>query len=728
MAKFNPDINPINSPGYGRDSRVIDVPNNIQPEGVRSNQILPEGVRVADRSAEYKGSAAAAGMQSEAAGNSGIADIFSSVVGIGDFLGKVGDNLIKKDLENKVYEIANKEREEYTNRLQSIKSAEGVRTIMDSNASADEPKPSELEDLPNTLSTLQGAKNSGKISSTYYYGRLLSEAKDLRTKYPTYKEYIDQQFAKVTGVNPANAYVTALTSDLNRAASSANSEKNKVLTFIQGRLGYPGSEEVMRGFLEGRVDAMTVYKWAAPYEQQESTLKRRALLRADTEGSKKEDVESAKDDAQLLVSATVRNTIDNVLIKTGLDTPEKVQSLMAKVASGAISTEQIRQIGESLAQVKTQLTSDLNRNFDTVDAGGKSLAVRVGGKKAANDIITENTKEFDMFIESIYNKDFGKALSVANAIKAKVDDTQKNLLNDQMVGPFFTQVQAMGNIAGDQWLKDFFMEGLKRGIQDKYKNYFDRYTAEVFSQANSTNTGKPLTYNDIFEDMRKKKVYDTKVVKGILGTFDKITDAGTPDAIKVNIAASAFSPGNRGFLNKIADKDQQSLFLKMTSPEVSGEIARLSKADPRILANYKDWVNETFAVNLFSRELADLNKVVNDGRFNTYWDTENKRFRVEVDPSYPGIVQSQGRGNETSGIVDAQYENVKRTINRINFGLYNVKNVANATGDDVEAYLLRTLIDSGFTPGNRMTGFSQSLTDALARAKLSEGMKNAGGK
>jgi len=54
----------------------------------------------------------------------------------------------------------------------------------------------------------------------------------MRAQYPGFKEYIDQQFSKVTGENPANAKISHLTQEINRAASSMSLKRIKCLVIL----------------------------------------------------------------------------------------------------------------------------------------------------------------------------------------------------------------------------------------------------------------------------------------------------------------------------------------------------------------------------------------------------------------------------------------------------------------------------------------------------------------
>src|SRR5258705_4413843 len=195
MAPFNPPINPLNPDDYTRKARPVDIDQGIKPKGVSQNQIMPQGVMQGDESAKYAGEAAAAGIKGQAVQSTAYGDLFKDLAATVDFAGKGGVEVVKKDIEDKVYEVANRERQAYTDVLEKIKSGEGVKNILDPDAGAIENGvPSDVAGASDTLVALKGAKDSGKIPRSYYDDRLLAEAKKLRSQFPGFKEYIDQQF------------------------------------------------------------------------------------------------------------------------------------------------------------------------------------------------------------------------------------------------------------------------------------------------------------------------------------------------------------------------------------------------------------------------------------------------------------------------------------------------------------------------------------------------------
>lgn len=722
MANINTPIQPTNDPNYLRRTQSIDVPRDIKPEGVAPLNILPQGVTVADRSPELRGKAAAAGMQAEAQGIQGFGDMFNTIAGIGDFLGKAGDSLVKKSIENQVYDTVKTAQQAQMNALEDLKNNPQALNLISKSQTADESMPSDLENLPNNLGSLQGAKDSGKISNTYYYSRLVAEAKDLRAKYPGYKDYIDQQFSKVSGVNPANAYIQGLIGDINRMSNATAGAKNKVDKFIESNIGLPNSEKIKALWDNGQINQLQVFQWAAPYHQQETKLRTQGLAIQNIEAGDKYNVKQSQLHGSDIAATTVSNFIDKIAsvgTPAGMDKPSNIMDLITRAENGQIPQEQIQAFGQQLVQSREQLRMDLVRKFDTPGVDGVSLTRRVGGIEDRNKIINASLGQLDNFIDSMGKGQFAIAQASANAIKSRTDDNALKLMNNPKFGNYFQQLPVLKQLGGDSFTQEFFKDLIRNDVPKQYQEYVKGMQMEQMTQTQRTKNGSPLTYNDIFSDMKDKGIDDPRVTRNVLSTIDRVTDPKTPDPVKLGIISSAFDPNNRGMIAKLNRdavdsrgrpvKGQYGVFADFTSPAMTKEIMRLSAKDPSIADNYKNWTESTFS-QLFGQSVRNLNQseTLLTSRPDTLklnWDPVNKRFDLYY--------------KNTGDTSDArQVAFLQRNINQINSGLYSMKNVAKMMGnEDIESYLIQTLRNVGGKPNEMgVSGIPITMMEAINKA------------
>lgn len=100
--------------------------------------------------------------------------------------------------------------------------------------------PADLTRSGDSLSKLASAYNQGKVTQEYYYQRLASNLKSLRSKYPGYEKQVDDIVQRVTGTRPANAFRDAMMANMEAANASASSASDKYQQWVvqDGNIGY----------------------------------------------------------------------------------------------------------------------------------------------------------------------------------------------------------------------------------------------------------------------------------------------------------------------------------------------------------------------------------------------------------------------------------------------------------------------------------------------------------
>lgn len=718
MAPFNPEVQRTNDPNYGNNSRAIDTPDGIRPQGVQQNQIMPEGQKIGDRSAEYEGQANAFEAQGEAVGNKAYGDLFANIVGIADYLGKGGVQLVKKDIENKVYEVASAERSAYTAELEKIKANIGVKSIISDSpeTATGEPIPEAVAELGGTLATLKSARDGGKITKTDYQGRLDAAAQALRAQYPGFKNEIDQEFAKVTGQNPANARVNGLITEINRAAAAAGSQQNKTLQYIKQNDWVPGSEERFIKYSNGLMTDSEVFQEISKYKQAKERIEAKGLVRRDSKETREEAQVSSKSDADYVAGVAVAASVDKFAIKYGFNTPEGAEQLDKMQKNGQVSSQQWSQRTAELQQEITRLEVNMLRDMDRT---GTTKRLK-GGKAEAQEIVKASLAPMYGMLEGITNKNSGQMFAASREAQAVLDDNKRGLLTDSIAAPIWAGIKTMGDLGGDAYMQQWAAkEAFKKdGPADSFSEWSKRWAAEFRAQSNEGKRGKAATFNDFVEEMKAKKIDDPiqqkKLMADKVNAVTEIADSNTPDSIKINLAKSAFSPGNNGFLSKLnmdsfdergrPVSGMNAVFQKWTSPEISREMERLGRADPQVWKQYSDWVKTTWASELVPRELADLSKYQKDPNIKIGWDSENKRFTVErtavpeLQAKFREGLGGEGRNSAEMIANQQQFQTVSRSINRLNAGLYNLRHVAQMENPKdstaTDAFLLRAIVDA----------------------------------
>src|SRR5258708_6756633 len=228
------------------------------------------------------------------------AGIALSTLGTGiEEAAKLYDTSEKSYLKDKVTTGVDKLRDDYSNAYLNIRNQqqglipEQPQTL----AQADVPPvPSGLKsglDRATQLGLAQ-AQNMGHVNDTLFTMNLNSLSNQLRAHYPAYKDNIDDPIKSVSGVDPANAVMRNLLEDINRNASNAKSEHDKVTTMVRaavtggvggiGPNGIPNAAILSSMWDRGQVTPDQVYAYIAKYSAKDWQRTQEMNERANDQG------------------------------------------------------------------------------------------------------------------------------------------------------------------------------------------------------------------------------------------------------------------------------------------------------------------------------------------------------------------------------------------------------------------------------------------------------------
>ncbi len=146
------------------------------------------------------------------------------------------------------------------------------------------------------------------------------------------------------------------------------------------------------------------------------------------------------------------------------------------------------------------------------------------------------------------------------------------------------------------------------------------------------------------------------------------------------------------------------------------EMFKLGRDNPQIWQQYTNWAKETLGNELMSKEIHNLANVSPDDNSNISvgWDAKNHRFKSEY------VVAPGSLNTPTPG-----YRTVESSVNRLNANLYNYKHIAEASGEDPDAFILKSIADSAGPEALRnVTGIPYRLMREMGLARMNM-MQNA---
>jgi hypothetical protein len=683
LAKFNPDVPGVQDPNYIGWSKPIEQPK-------------------ADTS---------------------MGELFKGIGDVGSEAATGVDFLVKKNIDDDVHAAIDTERNAYTDALKTADAS--VRPQTDANGNPiqgpqimggqDAPAvPKGLDSLNNSLSSIDGARANGKLSETAYLGRLDALAKQFRNQYPGYRDYIDQQFEKVTGVNPANAQIKSLLGDINSFVTKQNSEKDKTENFIREHFGdIPNAPMLLQSYHDGRITANDVYQVAYPRLANEAQFKYNAAALGDFKGRREQSTMFATDVGTSHVNNTASTILDSLVV-AGIGGQQKVSDFLSDFQSGKLKNvpdENWNQVSQLIDMGKNQFLTKINKDLDTpINDQGETLRTRLGSENAAK-LVKQGSEYFDNIQGSIHNKDFGTALTTTNIIKAQSTGALAAFMNDKDSGGLMRLLKAANDI-NPAFAQIMLTSGITSGLTPTNKAQLAVIGAQLTTPADirsqpgvapsSSLTPTPDYNISKAIDSAKATKAPKEMYNEILKLPQMITMPSVPDYAKVQVAKKTFSNDTVGLISKFAVdgpdpktgqwiQGRYKVWNDLTSPKMAHEIYELGKQDPTVAAQYKNWAETTFATDgMFGKEIRDMKDVRLPPGMNLIWDSDKHAFDI-VSENRTGILNSRNTNNAPDPFV-------KNTIKRINLGLEGLSNVAKESGLDVNAYLVHTLMGMGYDP------------------------------
>lgn len=609
------------------------------------------------------------------------------------------DAVLKKNIDNQIYEQTDKIRDAYTSQLESLRGSTPAQDLVGSQKP--ENLPLSLQSGLQSVDNLVAAKANGKINDTYYTQQLNSMVKGIRAEYPGYRSYIDEKVSSVTGMNPANAYYKNLMEDVNAAQTAAGDERKQIQAMIRQNVELPNMPMIAQLYDSGKLDKYGVMTYINKYQGMMYNFKMLQTQREASKGNRDELAADATRDFTVESNGYVQNALETLQIGTGTQTIQGAQKFLNTMAQDPTKVDpvQIQQVVTALRAKRDELTMFLKRRANELDGTGQSFASRMGGGQKVDEAISSSVSVLDSYIDSINNKNFGIGTAMQRQVQAINDKTQSDLLQHKDAGDFVQKVQALNSIA-PQYADVFMKSGLLANIDKKLGAWLQENRVDAATQPSFLSTGKVTTLKQQLDNADSKKIStNSRAYNNLFEIPKTIADPQAPDSVKKNVAMYAFSPENYGILDRIkmdyydpSTKQfipgKYSIYNRMTSPDITESMYKLKQKDPdgtKLWSWYSQWSENEFG-KLFRADVATLNDM-KDYRTKFYWDNENKRLGV-LDQNNKPLTSDVARSVPSLGLA-------LRITNRLNSGLTNLRNVQEKDGVDVNTYLLQTLHSIG---------------------------------
>lgn len=707
MAPFNPDIPSVSPGNYENSSKPI--------ANVEANLTTATAL---------KGFANTAGLAIEAS-----------------------DKVVKQVITDQLYAASDKER---SGEIQSLSNMKDRVLAGLGNALGLTPTPAEVPDgVSDGLDQVNGLQNAaGKISSTMYWARLTNITKDIRSQFPGYREYIDEQVSKITGHNPANAYMTSLIQDLNRAgkaAPGADSLGKKIDSmFLSEEIRTLPQAPAQFKKWQQTGDVNAAYEWQNDQLQWQSKLKRDNAFLTNSNLNKEDLAKKTTEIATTMGQKLSQDALDAMVITIpgSKDSVKLTEHVLKMQREGTKDEVLSGQIAGTLAAGATATMAELDRRLAVkIEGTNETMASRMGFenvKKLKEQVATGFAQNLDL----IKNSDYGTAHASRLYNERYINDAITGLYKDMNTAEFTTQASISRRILGDTNNATLMNQFYGQKETKEYGSWLQKKTNQMLTQRSAQGTslqseGQLQTFNDALTEGKTKggigapawpngtpkspeeKRTDGATIGALVKQVNLITTPGVDDEGKKNIARAAYTKGNDNMLAQFAlenrnpvtgkiESGQHSVFRTFASEAHTKEMYRLGQSEPKLWENYQNWVTHTWGRILFRNEILELNRLGNDGVITIGWNKERQQW------SEPVINQAKAREYNDPAQMQLQLAKASDRIQKINGSLSNIKALAEASGDkEISSFLLQNFLDAGIDPRRMPVSMSGEMLKAL---------------
>ncbi len=572
------------------------------------------------------------------------------------------------------------------------------------------------------------AQGAPKANDTLYTGALNSLVKQLRNEFPGHKDFIDEQISKISGKNPANAYMDNLLQDINRNATAKDTFDQKLLSKAYENMGAPDVSLAIRAWHAGVPGARDkVEEYVARAERDKWQQTQHSQETANISKDLALDADLAKSQYQQRASATAFRNFNPVIDLPGLTSPALQQKLIDEQRAGLPSSITTTQWADLLLNAQRAKDMAANEMKDISNNGGYSKRIR---DPAAETAIQNNELQyFERQIEAIKNKDVGTMFDLKRRATLLQDNANYSALSDKEIGPWLLKSGVMREHLGPELSSWIAQQTLAKGYLGKYQSYLGdtKMRAGVPDDVRRDGVAKSMTADVIAARQSEKEAKaNPRLYDDLIDNVNMITKAeetGKTDVAK-EVVKYTFDPARNGNLikqfgrdfrddNGVFHKGQFAYYDVLTQRSIVDSVHKLK--DKASWDMMKDW-QETSFKTLFGEEVKKLNGIQGDRSMpiKLTWDSDGGQ-----------IVPEFGKASTN---VEANYINyAQRSIADLNKGLANLKYMKDKEGTDTSAYLMNTLMELGYSPNDKLHGdnLPQRVIEAIAASHKSNRIEDA---
>lgn len=534
--------------------------------------------------------------------------------GIGEIFGKLATeitgqvNTAKQNrAANSLYDSADAAAED--GRVESMANAAGI--------------PKDVAKAMNRADLMKKAFATGKYNESTFYQKMDVWSKEMRVRYPQYKDVVDQQLARVMGRTPANLEMDAVRTQMEAELTAVGKEKNDRQQFIQKNPGVLSPDEEVE--LMTSTDGNRVNQLMTKGLLLSSDRARFEHMVKELEGNQKADAIQAAPAVSQLASNIERSVYLGAVGKVG--SLQNLRAEIERMREGGFDKDETILANQMIQEAIASVDQAWVAGTTTPGANGKSLA-----DYFANDPTAWNAQKAK--IDQI-KKDLGELMTGKAGVfewnataQSALANSGMEKLRDALGDDFVTGMKAVENLIGQEnmyLVYDKITEG-----KDPIADYMTGLL-----------TGKALKAGNIGDAAEAIKGVDpryrTEANQGSRGMVEALVKTASDPAIPLEgrkkAAMTLYSDTENKFFRSLKDSpdsaglsSREKAFQRLTTPEQEKTMKDLGlgkaytefikNTSPALYATVVEQANETNTGTKYLDITFNPNTLMHEARLN----------------------------------------------------------------------------------------------------------------
>lgn len=480
------------------------------------------------------------------------------------------------------------------------------------------PLPSGAQREVTQLQRMTAAYHAGNLSDSYYTAQMLAVSKELRARYPGFREEVDNAVSQITGIQPANALRSSLVRDIqyNQAAMlAAGSSDDKFRDKYRAEINVLGYND--------QTPIETVKPAVSQYIGQREILKA-TQLRA----------EVGSPQAEAALSDTIAGSVNSFITQKsnqaqGTKSFADYQADAQKMTlNGGGSPKEVNEFVNGLklarAGLEAQIRAEIYKPIEGRKDGHSLVTLVKEGDQKLGPILTQQLKPIDDMIALASAGNFSALQQTTDMIKHQGNLDVQNLYRafpQSRVAASINNAFPNNPIFSNRFIEQTnilpdFGKAIKNGLGNA-----------ILGGSATTPAPTPSEAVKLYgPDLEKSGA----VYKETIKQYNMVVSPENKNIPNATHVAKQFF-GDQAFYDNLNDSGRLKLFMTMASPEKTKFIQELAKTDPEVLGRYQQWTKYA-AGDIFRRNSSDLQDMITnkglDLRFNptTLQFTDNTKY------------------------------------------------------------------------------------------------------